>query len=204
MHCVVKNRFVIDLEMCLVWRPQEVDVLTLFWSKLQSLWSTKDPKATAVLLRCVSGSVPAACVCVTQWGEAGAEASTQQGKNDSHYPRCDRSHKSGSAFLTAAPSAKEVILDLEKTKVTLQSPRWCKIFFSTFHFLGIIEKKQHYFLWFHKYDELYNQNHRTPLNLDLALITVNGANNNFKWKYWTCSGHFENEKIKTFRSQPGN
>lgn len=75
--------------------------------------------------RCVSGSVPAACVCVTQWGEAGAEASTQQGKNDSHYPRCDRSHKSGSAFLTAAapPSAKEVILDLEKTKVTLQSPR---------------------------------------------------------------------------------
>lgn len=134
--------------------------------------------------RCVSGSVPAAFVCVTQLGEAGAEASTQQGKNDSHYPRCD---KSGSAFLAAAaaPSAKEVVFDLEKTKVTLQSPRWCKRFFSTFHFLGIIEKKKKthtIFLWFHKYDELYKQNHCTPLNLDLALITVNGANNNFKWK----------------------
>lgn len=69
----------------------------------------------------MSGSVPAAFVCVTQWGEAGAEASTQQGKNDSHYPRCD---KSGSAFLAAAaPSAKQVVFDLEKTKVTLQSPR---------------------------------------------------------------------------------
>lgn len=41
---------VIDLEMCIVWRLQEVDVLTPFWSKLQSLWSTKEPKATAVLL----------------------------------------------------------------------------------------------------------------------------------------------------------
>lgn len=104
--------------MCPLSKLDKVDVLTPLGSKVQSLRSTKEPEATAVLsfrmLRVWKCTCSFRAVCVTQRGEAVAEASTQQGKMTPIILAATATTEVRAlSGRWRTPSAKEIVLDVE-------------------------------------------------------------------------------------------